>query len=63
MRLAASTKTDGVEWSNEAERVLRESGYDEPADGLRAQYLMERGHGQEAETFSFAQTARVHKSF
>jgi hypothetical protein len=49
IRLAASTKTDAVEWSDEAERVLRESGNDEPADGLRAQYLMERGRRQDAE--------------
>lgn len=49
MRLAASTKTDGVEWSDEAERVLRESGNDEPADGLRAQYLVRHGRTQEAE--------------
>jgi tetratricopeptide (TPR) repeat protein len=49
MRLAAATRTDGVDWSDEAERVLRESGNVEPADGLRAQYLVRRGRTQEAE--------------
>jgi hypothetical protein len=49
MRLAGSAQADGVDWSDEAERDLRESGNDESADGLRAQYLMRRGRSKEAE--------------